>query len=122
MVVEKRKINLLRMQIPLYRYKAPIIITENGGSYHDRLLKDKTVHDKERCQYLRKYLHEVKQCIKEEIDIKGYYYWSLFDNFEWEWGESKRFGLVYIDYKDHLKRYKKDSFFAYQRIIKKSRS
>lgn len=104
------------------RYKTPIIITENGGCYHDRLLKNKVIHDKERSQYLKKYLHEAKRCIKEGIDIRGYYYWSLFDNFEWEWGESKRFGLVYIDYKDNLKRYKKDSFYTYQRIIKKSRS
>ena len=71
-----------------------------------------------RVLYLTSYLDSLKKAIEDHIDIRGYYYWSLLDNFEWAEGLSKRFGLLYVDYKDNLKRYRKDSFYAYQNIIK----
>lgn len=99
------------------RYHLPVLITENGGCYKD-VVKDGKVHDEERCAYLQEYLDEIFRAIEDGVPIKGYYYWSLLDNFEWAEGYKKRFGLVYVDYKDGLKRIKKDSFDLYQRLIK----
>lgn len=104
---------------PLFRYDRyhlPIRITENGGCYKDSLKKG-LVHDKDRVSYLKEYLSRVDKANQDGIPIVAYYYWSLLDNFEWAEGYSKRFGLVYIDYDNGLKRIKKDSFYAYQKII-----
>ena len=99
------------------RYKKPIIISENGFCNNDNISLDGRVHDPERIDYLRRYLIELEKVAKE-IDVKGYYVWSLFDNFEWSSGLSKRFGLIYIDYRNG-KRIKKDSYYEYKKIIKK---
>ena len=99
------------------RYHLPLVITENGGCYRDNL-EEGQIHDTKRVLYLTSYLDALKKAIEDHIDIRGYYYWSLLDNFEWAEGLSKRFGLLYVDYKDNLKRYRKDSFYAYQNIIK----
>ena len=104
---------------PLFRYDRyhlPIRITENGGCYKDSLKKG-LVHDTDRVSYLKEYLSRVDKANQDGIPIVSYYYWSLLDNFEWAEGYSKRFGLVYIDYDNGLKRIKKDSFYAYQKII-----
>lgn len=98
------------------RYKLPIYISENGFSLDDHLSKNK-IHDKERSNFISKYLRELKKASEEHIDIRGYFYWSLLDNFEWFKGYGPRFGIVYVDYKT-LKRYPKDSYFTYQNIIK----
>ena len=99
------------------RYRLPLVITENGGCYRDNL-EEGQIHDAKRVLYLTSYLDSLKKAIEDHIDIRGYYYWSLLDNFEWAEGLSKRFGLLYVDYKDNLKRYRKDSFYAYRNIIK----
>ncbi len=99
------------------RYKKPIIISENGFCNNDNISLDGKVHDPERIDYLRRYLIELEKVAKE-IDVKGYYVWSLFDNFEWSSGLSKRFGLIYINYRNG-KRIKKDSYYEYKKIIKK---
>ena len=65
---------------------------------------------------LKKYIKELEN-VSKEIEVKGYFLWSLFDNFEWSYGLSKRFGLVYIDY-DNGNRIKKDSYFEYKNIVK----
>ena len=98
------------------RYKKPVIISENGFCNNDIISLDGKVHDPERVDYIKRYLIELEK-ISKIIPIKGYYYWSLFDNFEWAYGLSKRFGLVYINYKDGT-RIKKDSFYEYKKIIK----
>jgi beta-glucosidase len=98
------------------RYKHPIAISENGYCNDDILSKDNKVHDEERIEYINEYLKELDK-VSKEIDLRGYYYWSLLDNFEWNNGLSKRFGLVYINYSNN-ERVKKDSFFHYQNIIK----
>ena len=99
------------------RYKKPIIISENGYCNADVISLDGKVHDPQRIDYLRRYLAEFER-VSKEIDVRGYFVWSLFDNFEWNSGLSKRFGLVYIDYNTG-KRIKKDSFREYKNIIKK---
>ncbi|MBQ7641476.1 MAG: family 1 glycosylhydrolase [Acholeplasmatales bacterium] len=99
------------------RYKKPIIISENGFCNNDVISLDGKIHDPERIDYINRYLIELEK-ISKEIPIKGYFYWSLFDNFEWNSGLKKRFGLVYIDYKNG-NRIKKDSYFEYKKIIEK---
>ena len=98
------------------RYHHPIIISENGNCCHDSISLDGKVHDPNRIDFIHRYLNELEKA-SNEVDIRGYYYWSLLDNFEWAEGYSKRFGLIYVDFKT-LKRTKKDSFYEYQKIIK----
>lgn len=94
----------------------PVYITENGAAYKDVLTDDKRVHDTERIRYFRKHFAVMSDIIDEGIPLKGYFAWSLLDNFEWAYGYSKRFGLVYVDYKD-LSRHMKDSAFYMRDVI-----
>ena len=73
------------------------------------------MHDPNRIDFLARYLHELKKA-SEEADIRGYFQWSLMDNFEWAKGYSDRFGLVYVDYRTQ-KRIPKDSAYWYQHVI-----
>jgi beta-glucosidase len=75
----------------------PIYITENGAAYDDRI-REREVHDADRINYLRRYLGHLHRAIEAGCDIRGYFVWSLLDNFEWEYGLSKRFGLVHVNY------------------------
>lgn len=100
------------------RYQKPIYITENGLSCHDVISLDGKVHDPNRIDFLARYLHELKRAAGE-IDLRGYFQWSLMDNFEWAKGYSERFGLVYVDYPSQ-KRILKDSAYWYQKIIKEN--
>ncbi len=97
------------------RYKKPIIISENGFCNNDVISLDGKVHDPERTDYIKRYLIELDK-VSKEVPVLGYFYWSLFDNFEWSYGLKKRFGLVYMNYKTG-ERIKKDSFFEYKKII-----
>ncbi|WP_156726584.1 GH1 family beta-glucosidase [Streptomyces apocyni] len=76
----------------------PLFITENGAAYDDKPNPDGSVHDPERVRYLHGHLAAVHQAIRAGADVRGYYLWSLLDNFEWSYGYSKRFGMVYVDY------------------------
>ena len=98
------------------RYKKPIIISENGFCNNDVISLDNKVHDPERIDYVKRYLLELEK-VSKIIPVKGYFYWSLLDNFEWAYGLKKRFGIVYVNYNDG-KRIKKDSFYEYKKIIK----
>ncbi|MCM2293166.1 GH1 family beta-glucosidase [Allorhizobium sp. BGMRC 0089] len=81
------------------RYNKPVIyITENGASFADALTPDRKVIDPDRIAYFNAYLGRLLDAIEEGHDIRGYFAWSLMDNFEWGRGFSKRFGLVYVDY------------------------
>ena len=100
------------------RYQKPLYITENGLSCHDVISLDGKVHDPNRIDFLARYLHELKRAAGE-IDLRGYFQWSLMDNFEWAKGYSERFGLVYVDYPTQ-KRILKDSAYWYQKIIKEN--
>jgi beta-glucosidase len=76
----------------------PIYITENGSAYEDTLAPDGTVDDQERLAYLQSHLEASRQAIAQGLPLRGYFAWSLMDNFEWAWGHSRRFGLYYVDY------------------------
>ncbi|WP_432588205.1 GH1 family beta-glucosidase [Streptomyces sp. HD1123-B1] len=76
----------------------PLYITENGAAYDDKPDADGRVHDPERIDYLRSHLAAAHRALADGADLRGYFLWSLMDNFEWAYGYSKRFGAVYIDY------------------------
>ncbi|MFJ5263664.1 GH1 family beta-glucosidase [Streptomyces sp. NPDC088387] len=76
----------------------PLYVTENGAAYDDKPGPDGRVHDPERIAYLHGHLSEVRRAITDGADVRGYYLWSLLDNFEWAYGYEKRFGAVYVDY------------------------
>lgn len=97
------------------RYRKPIYITENGLSCHDVISMDGKVHDPNRIDFLARYLRELKKAAGE-IDLRGYFQWSLMDNFEWAKGYSERFGLVYVDYRTQ-ERILKDSAYWYRNVI-----
>ena len=99
------------------RYRVPIYITENGMANVDWVDLDGHVHDPQRIDYLRRYLREVRRAISEGVDIRGYFVWSLLDNFEWGEGFSKRFGLVHVDYATQ-KRTVKDSAYWYRELMR----
>jgi beta-glucosidase len=93
----------------------PIMITENGSAYPDVVSADGAVHDAERCDYLRAHVGAVADAIAAGVDIRGYYAWSLLDNFEWARGLTQRFGLVRVDYATQA-RTVKDSGLLYGQI------
>ncbi len=80
-----------------------IYITENGCSGMDELMPDNHIYDTDRIMFLRGYLTQLQRATAEGVPVKGYFYWSLVDNFEWASGYGTRFGLYYMDYKS-LKR------------------
>lgn len=96
--------------------RIPIYITENGAAFNDRITKDGKVHDNRRIDYLRKHFKKVVELNQKGADIRGYFIWSLMDNFEWQHGYSKRFGIVFIDYQTQ-KRILKDSAIWYRDLI-----
>lgn len=99
------------------RYKLPILITENGMPCHDWVNLDGKVHDPSRIDYMTRYLRGLKRASDEGIDIMGYIYWSIMDNFEWTSGYDKRFGLIHVDYQTQ-KRTIKDSGYWFSEVIK----
>lgn len=99
------------------RYKLPIYITENGLANQDWVSLDGKVHDPQRIDFLQRYLLELNRVIGDGVDVRGYFQWSIFDNFEWAKGYDKRFGLVYVDF-ETLKRTIKDSARWYSNIIR----
>lgn len=95
------------------RYGLPLYITENGLSCHDWVSLDGEVHDPQRIDFLTRYLRELRRCAADGFDIRGYFQWSVMDNFEWHSGYTERFGLVYVDYETQ-NRIIKDSGFWYK--------
>jgi len=91
-------------------------ITENGCAFTDGLTHDNEVHDYRRIEYMKRHLKWCKMAVEKGINLKGYFHWSLMDNFEWAFGYTKRFGLIYIHYPT-LERIPKDSYYWYQGFI-----
>jgi beta-glucosidase len=76
----------------------PLYVTENGSAWYDYVTQDGTVEDYERVKYLRDHLAALHAAICDGVNLRGYFAWSLLDNFEWAEGYAKRFGLVFVDY------------------------
>jgi beta-glucosidase len=98
-----------------YKFQA-VMITENGAAFDDHKNPDGEVEDADRIQYLSAHLREALRAIRAGIPLRGYFAWSLLDNFEWAHGYSKRFGLIYVDY-ETLERTPKQSAHWYSRVI-----
>ncbi|MFX1593604.1 MAG: GH1 family beta-glucosidase [Promethearchaeota archaeon] len=101
-------------------YDHPLIyITENGMACKDDIIIDKIVQDDDRLSYLQRYLAAANRALNEGVNLKGYFVWSLLDNFEWTYGYSKRFGLIGVDYETQERMWKKSALW-YQDVIKKN--
>ncbi|MFF1632573.1 GH1 family beta-glucosidase [Leifsonia sp. NPDC058248] len=86
-----RMANELAPELPLY-------ITENGAAYEDHVDLNGEIVDTERVDYLRLHFEAAREAIRLGLPLQGYFLWTLMDNFEWAWGYSRRFGIVYVDY------------------------
>lgn len=93
----------------------PIFITENGAAMKDNII-DGEIDDRERTAYLEAHLLAVEAAMKQGVDVRGYFAWSLLDNFEWAEGFTKRFGIIHVDYETQ-KRSFKNSARAYQGML-----
>jgi beta-glucosidase len=94
----------------------PLMITENGAAFADEPGPDGVVHDADRIEYLRAHLAAVHAAIAQGVDVRGYYLWSLLDNWEWAWGLSRRFGIVHVDFPTGT-RTPKDSAAWYRDVV-----
>ena len=98
-------------------YDLPIVITENGAVFGDSPGADGRVHDERRVRFIRDHLAAVHDALDRGVDVLGYCYWSLLDNFEWALGYAQRFGIVHVDYETQ-KRTIKDSGRYYSRVVR----
>ncbi|RKH02502.1 GH1 family beta-glucosidase [Corallococcus carmarthensis] len=110
--------SLTRLLVHLEKeYKpGPIYITENGCAYSTAPGADGRVHDVQRVEYLRSHLEACSDAITQGVKLAGYFAWSLLDNFEWAYGYTKRFGLVWVDYATQ-QRIPKDSAHLYRDVV-----
>ncbi len=95
---------------------APLYVTENGAAQHDYRGPDGVVHDPGRISYIDRHVRAVLRAIERGVDVRGYFVWSLMDNYEWSLGYSVRFGLTWVDYPTG-ERVPKDSFHWYRQVI-----
>jgi beta-glucosidase len=100
----------------------PLLITENGASFDDPPVDgNEVVEDPQRVEYLRDHVAAVERAIARGVDVRGYYVWSLLDNFEWEHGYSSRFGIVGVDFESQ-RRVPKRSALWYRDLITEHRN
>ena len=103
-------------------YAPPALyVTENGAAFADVRTHDGRVHDLERIEYLAAHVAAVERAVAAGVPVRGYFVWSLLDNFEWAYGYSRRFGLVFVDYPT-LARVPKQSFYWYRDLIASRRA
>ena len=98
------------------RYALPLVVAENGVSLPDWVAADGQVHDPQRIDFARAYLRELGGAIAAGVPVRGYFHWSLLDNFEWAHGYKQRFGLVHVDFATQ-KRTPKDSARWYRDVV-----
>jgi beta-glucosidase len=96
-------------------YQPPALyITENGAAFADYIGDDGGVHDAARVSYLHDHLVQLGRALQDGVPLRGYFVWSLLDNFEWAYGYGKRFGLVYVDYPTQQRIIKDSGYFFAQ--------
>jgi beta-glucosidase len=96
-----------------------LYVTENGAAFPDTLDADGHVHDERRVAYLHHHIDQSRRAIADGVPLRGYFAWSLLDNFEWAWGYERRFGIVYVDFPTQ-RRIIKDSGHAYAALIRQA--
>ncbi|PIX47163.1 MAG: hypothetical protein COZ54_01965 [Anaerolineae bacterium CG_4_8_14_3_um_filter_59_70] len=96
-----------------------LMVTENGVPAPDGLDFDGRVRDERRIRYLKNHIAQVQRAISDGVPVKGYFHWSLMDNFEWALGYGQRFGLVYVDFETQ-KRTIKDSGKWFADVIREN--
>ncbi len=111
-------LEMLQQVHTAYRFPA-LYVTENGAACRDKVDPDGEVRDPVRISYLRRHLEQIHRALSLGIPVRGYFVWSLLDNFEWSFGRSKRFGLVYVDFKNQL-RTPKSSAKWYRDVIRRN--
>lgn len=103
------------------RYDLPILITENGLGAYDNLEEDGSIHDEYRIDFLKRHIEAIQETITDGVEVLGYCTWSYTDLLSWMNGYQKRYGFVYVDREEldekELKRYKKDSYHWYKKVI-----
>jgi beta-glucosidase len=99
----------------------PIAITENGASYEDPPATNGHVKDRERRVYIENHLEALRQAIDDGVRVERYLVWSFLDNFEWEWGYDKRFGIVHVNFETQV-RTPKESSLWYRDYIARARN
>jgi beta-glucosidase len=115
--VEPKSLTSLLLRLKRDYGEVPLVITENGASYDDPPLDGQAViEDPQRVAYLRGHVEAVERAVEDGVDVRGYYVWSLLDNFEWEHGYDRRFGIVAVNF-DNLKRTPKRSALWYRDLI-----
>jgi beta-glucosidase len=97
------------------RYHCPLYITENGLGSMDWVTQDGRVYDLQRVDFLSRYLAELQRACQDGVDVRGYFHWTLTDNFEWAVGYQQRFGLVHVDYQTQ-KRTLKESAKYFRKV------
>jgi len=103
-----------------FDYRIPAIyITENGAAFNDTVAPDGTIDDPQRLSYIKRHLEMAHRAIAAGVPLRGYFVWSLMDNFEWALGYSKRFGIVHVDYQTQ-KRTLKSSAKWYRQVIQEN--
>lgn len=95
----------------------PVYITENGAAFKDEISADGRIHDERRLDYLKNHFIQTRLAMQDGVDVRGYFVWSLMDNFEWAHGFSKRFGIIHVDFETR-KRIVKDSGEWYAETIR----
>ena len=98
----------------------PLYVTENGMALHDEVDADGRVHDGARIRFLERHFEAARAAIEQDVDLRGFFVWSLLDNFEWAMGYAPRFGVVYVDFETQ-QRIPKDSFYFYRDWIASQR-
>ncbi|MEU0761562.1 GH1 family beta-glucosidase [Streptomyces microflavus] len=114
--VDPNGLHALLMDVSRENPGLPLMVTENGAAFEDVPDTDGRVHDPERIAYLHGHLAAVQRAVADGADVRGYFLWSLMDNFEWGYGYSKRFGAVHVDYETQL-RTPKSSAHWYSEVI-----
>jgi beta-glucosidase len=94
----------------------PLLITENGAAFEDRRNGAAVIEDPQRVAYIAGHVAAVERAIEAGVDVRGYFVWSLLDNFEWEHGYSQRFGIVYVDFETQRRIPKRSAFWYRDRI------
>jgi len=97
----------------------PVYITENGAAFGDDAIVGGVVQDNDRIEYIRHHLGAVNSAIVDGADVKGYFLWSLMDNFEWSHGYRQRFGVIHTNY-ETLERTWKESAYWYKTVIERN--